>query len=40
MLISLKEKNIQFGVNGENEEEDIEDSLISTELELEDMGNL
>ena len=40
MLISQKEKSVQFGVDGENEEGDIEDSLISTELELEDMVNL
>ncbi len=41
MHILLKEKNVQFGADGGNEECDIEDStVISAELELEDIGNM
>jgi hypothetical protein len=41
MLNLMKEKSDQFGTDGDNEEEDIENSsLISTEPELEDMGNM
>jgi len=41
MQILLEEKNVQFGGDGGNKEWDTEDStLISVELELEDMGNL
>jgi len=40
MLIFLKEKNVQFGADGGNEG-DIEDStIISAELELEDLRNM
>lgn len=40
MLIFLKEKNVQFGADG-GSEGDIEDStIISAELELEDLGNM
>jgi len=40
MFISLKEKKVQFGIDSGNEEGGIEESLISAELELEDMVNL
>jgi len=40
MFISLKEKKVQFSADGGNEEGGIEESLISAELELEDMVNL
>lgn len=41
MFILLKEKNIQFGAGSGNEEGDVEDTtLISAELELEDMVNM
>jgi len=41
MLNLLKEKCVQFGADSGNEEGDIDDStLISAELELEDMGNM
>jgi len=40
MFILLKEKKVQFGADGGNEEGGIEESLISAELELEDMVNL
>jgi len=40
MLIFLKEKNVQFGADGGNKG-DIEDStIISAELELEDLRNM
>ena len=40
MFILLRERNVQFGADGSNEEGGIEDSLISAELELEDMVNM
>jgi hypothetical protein len=41
MLNLMKEQSVQFGTDGDNEEGDVKNSsLISTELELEGMGNM
>lgn len=41
MQILLKEKNVQFDADGGNNKGETEDfTLISVELELEDIGNM
>ena len=40
MFSLMKEKNVVFGIDGSNEEDIEERTLISTELELEDMEHI